>query len=146
MSDKPETAETKAEAKPAEKPKPAKPKKEKKQPSKVRLPFLLELTYTVSTLILIFLALAVIITSMFAGVSLFTIVLRTSVAVLAVGGLLILISSQISSGLLFAIKIEQEEAEKKREEELRKREEENKNREPDPAAPLMNEHAEMAEA
>lgn len=113
-----ENVDGKPEGKPAgaAKPsKPAKPKKEKKQkPSgDIKLPFLLEFTYTVSTLILVFLALAVIITSLFAGASLFTVVLRTVVAVTVVGGLLLLISSQISSGLLFAVKLEQEETEKK---------------------------------
>ena len=108
-------AESAKAAKPAKPPKPAKPKKEKKpKPSGgVRLPFLLEFTYTISTLVLIFLAFAVIITSFLAGANIFIVVLRTVVAVIVVGGLLMLISSQISSGLLFAAKIEQEEAVKK---------------------------------
>lgn len=118
MKNEAETPDLKLDGQPAEAAKPAKaakPKREKKEkPSGgAQLPFLLEFTYTVSTLILIFLALAVIVTSVFAGVSLYGIVLRTSVAVIIVGVLLYLISSQISSGFLFATKIEQDEAEKK---------------------------------
>ena len=115
MKNDEENPEGKAEGKPAEAAKPPTPKKQKQPKSScdVKLPFLLEFTYTVSTLILIFLALAVIITSFMAGASLYVIVLRTVVAVVVVGGLLMLISSQISSGLLFAAKLEQEETEKK---------------------------------
>ncbi len=91
----------------------AKPKNEKKQPNGTRLPFLLEFIYSIATLVLIFLALAVIITSYLAGASLFFIVLRTGVATIILGSLLIVIARQISSGLLFAVRIEQEEAEKK---------------------------------
>ncbi|HEX2993903.1 MAG TPA: hypothetical protein VHP14_03710 [Anaerolineales bacterium] len=105
-----ENVENKSAEKPAE---PVKPKKEKKSSGGVRLPFLLEFTYTISMLVLIFLALTVLVTSFLSGAGLFTVVLRTVVAVIVVGGLLMLISSQISSGLLFAAKIEQEEAEKK---------------------------------
>src|SRR5574338_95893 len=109
------TDEENPEAKPAEAAKPPKLKKEKKQKASgdVKLPFLLEFTYTISTLILIFLAMAIIITSFMVGASLYVIVLRTVVAVVVIGGLLMLISSQISSGLLFAAKLEQEETEKK---------------------------------
>lgn len=118
MKNDEENPEGNAEGKPVEaaKPaKPAKPKKEKKPKSSgdIKLPFLLEFTYTVSTLILIFLALAIIITSFLAGASLYVVVLRTVIAVMVVGSLLTLISSQISSGLLFAAKLEQEETEKK---------------------------------
>ena|SRR5690349_13986574 len=105
--------------KPAKSIKPAKPKKEKKQPSGVRLPFLLEFTYTISTLVLIFLALSVIITSFLGGASLFTTLLRTGVALFVVGSVLMLISSQISSGLLFAARLEEEEAQKKQEEQAK---------------------------
>ena len=94
----------------------ARPKKQKRQANGAPLPFLLEFTYTMSTLILIFLALAIMITSIFAGAGLFAVLLRTSVAIIVVGGLLMLISSQISSGLLFAVRIQQEAAEKKLEE------------------------------
>ncbi len=91
----------------------AKPKNEKKQPSGTRLPFLVEFTYSISTLLLIFLALAVLITSYLAGANLFFMILRTGVAVTVLGSLLVVIAKQISSGLLFAVRIEQEEAEKK---------------------------------
>ncbi len=126
--------------KPVKPAKPAKPKKEKKQTGGVHLPFLLEFTYTISTVILIFLAVAIIFTSVLAGASLFTALLRAGVAILAVGGLLMLISSQIASGLLFAAKIEQEEADKKLEEE------EEKKQEKEPVFPPMNEDAVQAEA
>ncbi len=102
--------EVNAEVQPAEA---AKPKKEKKQPSGTRLPFLVEFTYSISTLLLIFLAMAVLITSYLAGANLFFMILRTGVAVTALGSLLVVIAKQISSGLLFAARIEQEEAEKK---------------------------------
>ena len=113
-----ENLDGKPEVQPAEAaapPKASKPKKEKKQNSSggVKLPFLLEFMYTLSTWILIFLALTIIITSFLAGAGLYTIVLRTVVALVVVGGLLMLISSQVSSGLLFAAKLEQEETEKK---------------------------------
>jgi hypothetical protein len=121
----------KTEGKPVDQPaeaakpgKPVKQKKEKKQSGGARLPFLLEFTYTIATLILIFLAFAIIINSFLAGASLFTVILRTTAAVVVIGSLLMLILSQISSGLLFAVKIEQEEAEKKLEEELNEKQEE----------------------
>jgi hypothetical protein len=105
-----------AEGKPQPKIKPAKTPKSRKQSDGVRLPFLIELTYTLSTIILILLALTIMVTSFLSGVSLFIVVLRTAVAVTVVGSLLMLIASQISSGLLFSVKIEQEEEQRKQEE------------------------------
>lgn len=90
--------------------------KNRKPSDGIRLPFLLELTYTLSKIILIILALTVMVTSFLAGASLFTVVLRTAVAVTVVGSLLMFIASQISSGLLFSVKIEREEEERKQEE------------------------------
>ncbi len=111
-------------ATPQPKQKAAKVRKSKKQPGDVRLPFLLELSYTVSTIILILLGLIIMITSYLAGAGLFTIVLRTGVAIIVVGALLMLIVSQISSGLLFSVKIEQEEEQRKQEEALSMKNEE----------------------
>jgi hypothetical protein len=94
----------------------ARAKKGTEQMESVQLPFLLELTYTLSTLILALLGLTIMITSLLAGAGLFAVILRTAVAVTLMGGLLMLIASQISSGLLFSVKIEQEEEQKKQEE------------------------------
>ena len=109
---------------PPAKQKAAKVRKSKKQPVEVRLPFLLELAYTVSTIILMLLGLMILITSYLAGAGLFTIVFRTGVAILVVGALLMLIVSQISSGLLFSVKVDREEEQKKQEEALTMRNEE----------------------
>ena len=96
-----------------------KEKKEKKKKEKkpapadgVQLPVLVELTYSVSVILLIFVSLAMIATSVLTGASLLNILLRTSVAILVMGSLLILISSQVSSGLLQASLVEQEEFQK----------------------------------
>jgi hypothetical protein len=93
--------------------------KNRNQSNNVRLPFLLELTYALSTIILILLTPAIMVTSFLSGAGLFTIVLRTGVAVSVVGGLLMLISSQISSGLLFSVRVEQEEEQQKQEDAAR---------------------------
>ncbi len=92
------------------------PGKAGKKTENVHLPFLLELTYSLSSIILILLALIIMITSFLAGASIFMIVIRTAVAVTAVGVLLMLIASQISSGLLFSVRIDQEEEQRKQEE------------------------------
>jgi hypothetical protein len=110
------TSTEKPEGKPKSKKNAPKAPKNRKPSNDIRLPFLLELTYTLSTIILIILALAIMITSFLAGASLFTIVLRTGVAVTVVASLLMLIASQISSGLLFSVKIDQEEEKRKQEE------------------------------
>jgi hypothetical protein len=95
---------------------PGKAKKTRKQTESVRLPFLLELIYTLSTIILILLALIIMITSFLAGASLLVIVLRTGVAITVIGSILMLIASQISSGLLFSVRVDQEEEQRKQEE------------------------------
>jgi hypothetical protein len=94
----------------------ARAKQKRKPPESTPLPFLLEFTYTLSTLILIFVAVVVMITSYLAGADIFTLFIRTAVSVLVMGVLLMLISSQISSGLLFSVKVDQEEQQKKQEE------------------------------
>lgn len=93
----------------------AKPRKEKKkakpkQADSVQLPVLVELTYAFSIIFLIFVGLAMIITSFLNGATLLNLVLRTSVALLVVGSLLIFVSSQVSSGMLQASLVEQEPA------------------------------------
>jgi hypothetical protein len=112
------TSTEEPEGKPQKKEKSAKVKKSKKQAENIRLPFLLELTYTLSAIILLLLALTIMITSLLAGASIFTIVLRTGVAVVVVGGVLMLIASQISSGLLFSVKLDLEEEQRKEDEGL----------------------------
>jgi hypothetical protein len=92
-----------------------KPKQEKKKPpvDDVHLPVLVELTYSISMLLLIFVGLSVVIVSVLTGASLLNLVLRTSAAMLAMGCLLVVIFYQVSSGSLQASLAEQEEAEKK---------------------------------
>ena len=96
---------------------PAKPRKDKKKPKPkpkqtdaVRLPVLVELTYALSTILLVFVGLAMMITSFLNGATLLNLVLRTSVALLVIGSLLVFISSQVSSGVLQASLVEQEQA------------------------------------
>ena len=91
-----------------------KKKKEKKpkQADGVQLPVLVEFTYTISVLLLIFVSLAVIVVSFFTGASLLNLVLRTSAALLAIGCLSMVIFYQVSSGVLQASLAEQEEAER----------------------------------
>lgn len=98
--------------------KPVKPKKEQKEVNGVQLPVLVEFMYTISILLLIIMALAVIVISILNGASLLTLVLRTSVTIFVMGGLLIFISSQVASGLLFSSKVEQEEYERKQSPEI----------------------------
>lgn len=90
--------------------KPAKIRKVKKEDDGVRLPFLVEFTYSISTILLLFLGLSMAVVSFITGANLLNLVLRTSVAVLVMGSLLMLISSQISSGVLTASLAEQKEA------------------------------------
>ena len=106
------------ESKPKAKQTPSKARKSSKKTENVRLPLLVELTYSLSSIILILLALIIMITSFLAGASIFVIVLRTGVAVTIVGALLMWIASQISSGLLFSVKIDREEEQQKQEESL----------------------------
>lgn len=97
--------------------KPPKVRKKEKEVESVRLPFLVEFTYTISTILLILFGLTVIGISFITGASLLNLVIRTSVAILVMGSLLMLISSQISSGVLSAILLEQEENDKSKSEE-----------------------------
>jgi hypothetical protein len=71
---------------------------------------LVEFTYSISTILLIALGLSMAMISFMTGATLLNLVLRTSVAVVVMGGLLMVISSQISSGVLSVSLIEQEES------------------------------------
>lgn len=105
----------------------AKPRKEKKEKKKrrerpasaedLRLPILVELTYGVAAMLLIFVGLAMIVVSFLTGASLLHLVLRTTVAILVMGCLSMLIASQVSSGVLQASLVEQEEAPRAQKEE-----------------------------
>lgn len=92
--------------------------KPKKDFDGVQLPVLVEFTYTISILLLIVLALTTVVISFLNGANLFMLVLRTSVTIFVMGGLLTLISSQVASGLLFSSRVEQEEYEKQQAEEI----------------------------
>jgi len=98
--------------------KPVKPKKDKQKVNGVQLPVLVEFTYTISILLLMVLALTIIVISILNGASLLTLVVRASVTIFVMGGLLTLISSQVSSGLLFSSQVELEEHEKTQSEEI----------------------------
>ena len=101
---------------------PAKPRKEKKekknkekkktQADDMQLPVLVELTYSISVILLIIVGLAVIVVSVLTGASLLNIILRTSAAMLSMGSLVVLIFHQVSMGVLQARLVEQEEAQK----------------------------------
>jgi hypothetical protein len=87
-------------------------RKDKKDIAGVQLPVLVEFTYTMSSILLIFLALTMIGISFVTGASLLHLVVRTSVAILVMGGLLMLVSSQISTGVMSGSLVEQEEPHK----------------------------------
>jgi len=92
-------------------------RKVEKQADGVRLPVLVEFTYTISVLLLLLLGLTVMFISFVSGASLLNLVLRTSVTILVIGALLTLISAHISTGVLNACLVEQEEFEKAQSEE-----------------------------
>ena len=87
-------------------------RKTKKEDDGVRLPVLIEFTYTIAMLLLLFLGLTVIVTAILSGASLLTLLIRTGVTLLLMGGLVMLIFSQISSGMLFASLVELDEQQK----------------------------------
>jgi hypothetical protein len=87
-------------------------RKAKKESDGVRLPVLIEFTYTIAMLLLLFLGLTVIVTALLSGASLLTLIIRTGVTLLLMGGLVMLIFSQISSGMLFASLVELDEQQK----------------------------------
>ena len=81
-------------------------RKTKKEDDGVRLPVLIEFTYTIAMLLLLFLGLTVIVTAILSGANLLTLLIRTGVTLLLMGGLLMLIFSQVSSVMLFASLVE----------------------------------------
>jgi len=105
---------------PAVKSKPVKKEKKKKEapPSDgITLPVLVEVTYTSSAVILAVLFTTVVGVSMLTGAKLLDIVIRTSTAVLVIGGLLILISRQISADVFNAAMMQKKEEEEKQQHE-----------------------------
>ncbi len=88
-------------------------KKEAPQTDGVILPVLVEFTFTVSVIILAILFTTVVGVSLLTGAKLLDIVIRTSATMLVVGGLLILISRQISVDVLNAARLQEEEVKKK---------------------------------
>ncbi|NOH01732.1 MAG: hypothetical protein HND47_07120 [Chloroflexi bacterium] len=89
--------------------KPAGAQKDQKDLEGVHLPLLVEFAYTVSILGLLFLGLTIAVTSFLTGAGLLTVIVRTGAAMAVMGGLLMSIAAQISSGMLFAQKAGQAE-------------------------------------
>lgn len=105
---------------PAPKSKPVKKEKKKKEalPSDgIILPVLVEVTYTSSAVILAVLFTTVVGVSMLTGAKLLDIVIRTSTAMLVIGGLLVLISRQISADVFNAAMMQKKEEEEKQQHE-----------------------------
>ena len=75
-------------------------KKAGKKAESVRLPLLAEFTITLSAIIVVIVFLTIVVNSLLRGVTLMDFVIRTSISILVVGGLLTLIARQITSGLL----------------------------------------------
>ena len=92
--------------------------KKKKETDGIFLPILVEFTFTFSVIILILLFLTIIGVSLLTGAKLLDIVIRTSVTMLIIGGLLILISSQICSDVLTASIVQEEQSDPQQFEEL----------------------------
>jgi len=101
--------------------------KEKKDSGDVRLPVLVEFAYSISAIVVILASLIVAIISIVKGASLSDLVIRTGVTILVIGGLLTLVSWQISAGVLRAslAEIEEEQELKKSKETQELEEKEN---------------------
>jgi len=82
--------------------KPAKKVKQKKKDDGIYLPVLVEFTFTSAVIFLILVFLAMVLVSWFTGTPLLDFVLRTSAAMGVLGGLLIVVSRQVSTGVLNA--------------------------------------------
>jgi flagellar biosynthesis component FlhA len=107
-------------------PKAPKVPKTKKVSEKEQLPALVEFTYTISVIVVILVSLIVAVIGLVTGLSLRDLVIRTGVTTLVIGGLLMLISWQISAGVLkasLAERAEEEEKEKEKEREKAKEQE-----------------------
>jgi hypothetical protein len=87
-----------------------KDRKGKKKEDAVQLPMLVEFAFTFSVILIILLDLIVAAISFISGARLLDIVIRTGVATLTMGGLLWLLSWQLSTGALEAALAEQEES------------------------------------
>jgi hypothetical protein len=93
-------------------------KKKKEETNDVHLPVLVEFTYTFSSIILILLFLTMVSISFLTGATLLDTVIRTSITMLIIGGLLIYISRQISSGILTANIVQNEKSSEQQSEEM----------------------------
>lgn len=87
--------------------------KKVKETDGVFLPVLVEFTFAISAIVLSILFLTVISISLLTGAKLLDIVIRTSVTILLIGGLLILISRQISLDVVNSTIAQEEEAKQK---------------------------------
>jgi hypothetical protein len=83
-------------------------KKKERETEGLFLPLLVEFTFTFSAILLILLFLTIISVSLLTGTKLLDIVIRTSVAMLVIGGLLMLISHQISLDVLNVNNVKEE--------------------------------------
>ena len=83
-----------------------KKEKPRKQEDGIYLPVLVEFTFTSSVIFLIFVFLAITIVSWRAGVSLLDFILRTGIALGVLGSLLMVVSRQVSTGVLSASRAE----------------------------------------
>ena len=98
----------------------AKPAKEKKPKGKaakeeaVELPMLVEIGYTFSGILLVFVALAVAVVSLISGASLIEIFLRTLISVVVLGCVLWLFTWQFTTGVLQGAMLSLEEEEKQK--------------------------------
>ncbi len=88
----------------------------------LHLPVLVEFAYTSSALLVIIASLLVVIISIVTKATLLDLVIRTAVTILVIGGLLTLVSWQVSAGVLQASLAEQKEAIEKEKEDREKKE------------------------
>jgi len=86
----------------ADKGKPEKPKAKEKEASLPPLPVLAEFTVTVCTILLVILFFTIVGVLLFTGANLTAFIVRTSVSLLVIGGLLVLIARQIIQGMIKA--------------------------------------------
>ena len=82
--------------------KPSKAAKKKKESDGFHLPVLVEFTFTVSVVLLVIVFLAMAAISWMTGTSLLDFVLRTSTSMLVLGGLLMVVTRQVSTGVMEA--------------------------------------------
>ena len=101
--------EVKKAASPGKQPASSNLEKKTRDNDDFRLPVLVEFAYTASALLVILASLMVVVVSFVMGASLLDIVIRTAVTILVIGGLLTLVSWQVSAGALQASLAEQQE-------------------------------------